>query len=159
MCCQRCYYDTQTHFSGDSSVLSSPSTNTAKYTHTHTHTHTDGDIQLTTTLPSQRKLPLNPSSTRVPPSTPISSHSFPASKEETALCCTQSSALTPSHFSVGFLDGTVVKNLPAKAGNAGDEGLIPGSGRSPREGNGNPPQYSCLEYPMGRGAWWAIYSP
>ena len=39
--------------------------------------------------------------------------------------------------------------------NAGDQGLIPGSGRSPGEGNGNPFQYSCLENPMDRGAWWA----
>ena len=39
--------------------------------------------------------------------------------------------------------------------NAGDQGLIPGSGRSPREGNGNPLQYSCLENPVDRGAWWA----
>ena len=41
----------------------------------------------------------------------------------------------------------------ASAYNAGDLGLIPGSGRSPREGNGNPLQYSCLENPMDRGAW------
>ena len=47
----------------------------------------------------------------------------------------------------------MVKNLPA---NAGDEGSIPGSGRSPGEGNGNPLQYSCLENPMDRGAGWAI---
>ena len=39
--------------------------------------------------------------------------------------------------------------------NAGDPGSIPGSGRSPGEGNGNPLQYSCLENPMGGGAWWA----
>ena len=39
--------------------------------------------------------------------------------------------------------------------NAGDQGLIPGSGRSPGEGKGNPLQYSCLENPMDRGAWWA----
>ena len=45
----------------------------------------------------------------------------------------------------GFPDGSVVKNLPA---NAGDTGLIPGSGRSPREGNSNPLQYSCLGSPM-----------
>ena len=45
----------------------------------------------------------------------------------------------------------MVKNLPA---NAGDAGSIPGSGRSPGEGNGNPLQYSCLENPMDRGAWW-----
>ena len=37
--------------------------------------------------------------------------------------------------------------------NAGDRGLIPGSGRSPGEGKGNPLQYSCLEYPMNREAW------
>ena len=43
--------------------------------------------------------------------------------------------------------------------NAGDPGSIPGSGRSPGEGNGNPLQYSCLENPMGGGAWLAIYSP
>ena len=40
--------------------------------------------------------------------------------------------------------------------NAGDPGSIPGSGRSPAEGNGNPLQYSCLENPMDRGAWRAI---
>ena len=40
--------------------------------------------------------------------------------------------------------------------NAGDLGLIPGLGRSEGEGNGNPLQYSCLENPMDRGAWWAI---
>ena len=48
---------------------------------------------------------------------------------------------------------SVVKNLPA---NAGATGLIPGVGRSPGEGNGNPLQYSGLENPMDRGAWQAI---
>ena len=43
----------------------------------------------------------------------------------------------------------------ASACNAGDLGSIPGSGRSPGEGNGNPLQYSCLEKPMDGGAWWA----
>ena len=43
----------------------------------------------------------------------------------------------------------------ASAHNAGDPGMIPGWGRSPGEGNGNPLQYSCLENPMGGGAWWA----
>ena len=47
---------------------------------------------------------------------------------------------------------SAVKNLPASAG---DLGSIPGSGRSPGEGNGNPVQYSCLGHPMDRGAWWA----
>ena len=50
----------------------------------------------------------------------------------------------------------VVKNLPANAGDKKDMGLIPGLGRSPGGGHGNPLQYSCLENPMNRGAWWAI---
>ena len=54
---------------------------------------------------------------------------------------------------VASLGGTVVKNPPANAGNTRDSGLIPGLGRSPGEGNGNPLQYSCLENPMDRGAW------
>ena len=54
-----------------------------------------------------------------------------------------------------FSGGTVVKNLPANARDTKDSGSIPGSGRSPREGNGNQLQYSCLENPMDRGAWWA----
>ena len=49
----------------------------------------------------------------------------------------------------------VVKNLPANAGEAGDTGLIPGLGRSPGGGHGNPLQYPCLENPTDRGAWWA----
>ena len=53
---------------------------------------------------------------------------------------------------MGFPGGSVVKNLPA---NIGDMGLIPGLGRSPGEGNGNPLQYSCLGNSMDRGAWWA----
>ena len=50
----------------------------------------------------------------------------------------------------------VVKNLPANAGDIRDAGLIPGLGKSPGEGNGNPLQYSCLENPIDRGAWQAI---
>ena len=53
---------------------------------------------------------------------------------------------------LGFPGGSVVKNSPA---NAGDKGLIPESGRSPGEGNGNPLQYSCLGNPMERGGWQA----
>ena len=49
----------------------------------------------------------------------------------------------------------VVKNLPTNAGDVRDVGLIPGSGRSPGGGHGNPLQYSCLENPMDRGTWWA----
>ena len=47
----------------------------------------------------------------------------------------------------------VVKNPPANAGDVRDEGVIPGSGRSSGEENGNPLQYSCLENPTGGGAW------
>ena len=50
----------------------------------------------------------------------------------------------------------VVKNLPANAGDTRDMGLIPGSGRSSGGGHGNPLQYSCMENPMVREAWWAI---
>ena len=53
---------------------------------------------------------------------------------------------------VCFPGGSVVKNPPASAG---DTGSIPGLGRSPAEGNGNPLQYSCLENPMDRGVWQA----
>ena len=50
----------------------------------------------------------------------------------------------------------VVKNLPANARDIRDASLIPGLGRSPGEGSGNPLQYSCLGNPMDRGAWRAI---
>ena len=53
---------------------------------------------------------------------------------------------------MGFL-GVVVKSPPANAGDRRDLGSIPGSGRSPGEGNGNPFQYSCLENPMDGEAW------
>ena len=49
----------------------------------------------------------------------------------------------------------MVKNPPANAGDARDKGSISGLGRSPGGGNGNPLQYSSLENPMDRGAWWA----
>ena len=49
----------------------------------------------------------------------------------------------------------MVKNPPANAGDVRDLGLIPGSGRSPGGGQGNPLQYSCLENPVEREAWWA----
>ena len=52
----------------------------------------------------------------------------------------------------GFLGGSVVTNMPVKAG---DMGLISGSGRSPGEGNGNPLQYSSLGNSIDRGAWQA----
>ena len=51
-----------------------------------------------------------------------------------------------------------VKNLPANSEDIRGVGSIPGSGRSPGAGHDNPPQYSCLESPMDRGAWQAIQS-
>ena len=54
-----------------------------------------------------------------------------------------------------FTGGSVVKNLPANAEDARDVGSLPQSGRSPGIGNSNPLQYSCLDNPMDRGAWWA----
>ena len=59
----------------------------------------------------------------------------------------------PQDISWGFPGGSVGKET---ACNAGDTSWIPGSGRSPGEGNGDPLQYSCLENPRDRGAWWAI---
>ena len=55
----------------------------------------------------------------------------------------------------GFLDGTSVKNSSANGGGKRDPASIPGLGRFPGEGYGNPLQYSCLKNPMDRGAWWA----
>ena len=55
----------------------------------------------------------------------------------------------------GFPGGSVVKNSSINAGDTGDAGSIPGSGRSPGEGNCNPLQYSCLGNSVNRGAWWA----
>ena len=49
----------------------------------------------------------------------------------------------------------VVKNLPVNAGDIRDTGSIPALGRYPGGGHGDPLQYSCLENPMDRGAWWA----
>ena len=54
-----------------------------------------------------------------------------------------------------FQVALVVKNLPTNARDKRDEGSIPGLGRSPGEGNGNPLWYSCLENPTDRGAWQA----
>ena len=48
----------------------------------------------------------------------------------------------------------MINNLPANEGDARDVGSIPGLGRSSEEGNGNPPQYSCLKIPKDRGALW-----
>ena len=55
---------------------------------------------------------------------------------------------------LGFPCGSVVKNLPANAGDVRHTGSIPGLRRSLGGENGNPLQYSCLETPMDRGAWW-----
>ena len=67
-------------------------------------------------------------------------------------CCKY---LIPIHVRHASQVALVVKNLPADAGHVRDLGLIPGLGRSPGGGNGNPLQYSRLENPMDRGAWQA----
>ena len=56
---------------------------------------------------------------------------------------------------MGFPVGTSVKKPSANAGDIRDMGSIPGLGRSPEGEHSNPLQYSCLENPMDRGAWWA----
>ena len=58
-------------------------------------------------------------------------------------------------FIYGFPNGSVGKESTCNVGDTGDLGLIPGLGRSPAEGNGNPFQCSCLKSPMDSGAWWA----
>ena len=75
-----------------------------------------------------------------------------------SICLYPSVCLSIYHLSIclpDFTAGSAVKNLPANAGDARDPGSIPGSGRSPGGGNGNPLQYPCLENPMDGGAWWA----
>ena len=69
---------------------------------------------------------------------------------------THSRTLAPSQIETLYLFSTFPGGSGGKesACNAGDQGLIPGSRRSPGEGNGYPLQYSCLENSMDRGAWW-----
>ena len=57
---------------------------------------------------------------------------------------------------MGFPGGTSGREFPASAGEVREVGSIPGSGKSLGGGYGNPLQYSCLENPMDRGAWWAV---
>ena len=68
------------------------------------------------------------------------------------LALVASGLLLQSRWAAGFPACSDGKSIC----NAGDPALIPGLGRSPGEGNGNPQQYSCLENSMGRQAWWAI---
>ena len=63
--------------------------------------------------------------------------------------------LVASVAALGFQGGSVVKSLPANAGDTRDAGLIPRLGRSPGTAKGNSLQYSCLENSVDRGAWWA----
>ena len=60
---------------------------------------------------------------------------------------------------MGFPDGSVGKESAYNAGDTGDVGSVPASGRSPGGGHGNSLQYSCLENPMDRGACQAMYGP
>ena len=74
---------------------------------------------------------------------------------DTQVCSDCENSLSCIHLETSQL-ALVVKNPPANAGDVRDESSIPGLGRSPGEGNGNPLQYSCVENPMDRGAWRAI---
>ena len=78
---------------------------------------------------------------------------------KTHACCCIKLHFIHFHWSIIFWTSQVVpvvKNLPVNAGDARDMGLIPGRGRSPGVGNGNPLQYTCLENSMDRGAWCTI---
>ena len=59
------------------------------------------------------------------------------------------------YYSIIYHNGSAGEESACSAGDIGNVGSIPGLGRFPRVGNGNPFQYSCLENPMDRGAWWA----
>ena len=72
------------------------------------------------------------------------------------LCHRACRILVPYPGIQGFPGSSVVKKLPARAGDARDAVLNPGLGRSPGGGHGNPLQYSCLENPMDKGAWQTI---
>ena len=133
---------------------------TAPRTHTHTHTHTLALVEekAQDLLSPQAAAPWLTAQTSPSPK-PFSTLGFAA---PALLCltsvlplwnCTLNMHLTQSDlFWWGFQGGSVVKNLLA---NAGDKGLIPGWGRSPRGGNGNLLHYSCPENFMHREAWWA----
>ena len=82
----------------------------------------------------------------------VHSQSDPPTLSQAASPQASALALLQSGWNMGFPCGSVVKNLPA---NVGDADSIPGSGKSPGKGNGNPLQYSCLGNPLGRGAWCA----
>ena len=69
------------------------------------------------------------------------------------ILCGPSILIYLPNYCKGFPGGTVVTNPPANAGDARSMGLIPGTGRYPEEGSGNPLQYSCLRNSMDRGAW------
>ena len=58
-------------------------------------------------------------------------------------------------FKMGFPNNSADKDSACDSGDTGNSSSIPGLGRCPREGNGNPLQYCCLENPMVRAAWWA----
>ena len=74
------------------------------------------------------------------------------------VCSADITAFSPYHSNrLGFPGGAVVKNPHATEADSRDKSLIPGSGRSPGGGHGNPLQYSCLENLMNKGAWWATY--
>ena len=82
---------------------------------------------------------------------PLSLYPFELTSHRRA-CTTRFHLYEVAKVIEGFPGGSVVKNPPT---NVGDAGSVPGSGRSPGGGNGNPLQYSCLENSMDKEVWWA----
>ena len=111
-----------------------PTVSLSTHTHTHTHTHTPTHICILLLLNSFFHVLVFCNMEL------YNLHMFPL--------------ISPLHSQRASQMALVVKNLPANAGDIRDLGSIPGSGRSPGGGHGNPLQYSCLENPMDRGAWW-----
>ena len=93
---------------------------------------------------------------KAPPYQEKLSEKAQTTERRASIHCTRtfvSTRSSPYASRLGFPGGSVVKESTWNAGDAGDSGSIPGSGRSPGGGNGNPLRYSCLKSPMDRGAW------
>ena len=116
------------------------------HAHTHTHTHTHALIQAHTEVHREPPLGLMIGGGK---KANIHGELYFCPSHLTLLPLEEEFLNTP----VGFPGGSVVKNSPTNAGDTEVVGSVPGWGRSPGEGNGNPLQYSCLGNAMDRGAW------
>ena len=127
------------------------------YTHTHTHTH----IYITESLCYTSKLAQYGKSTTFQYKIKKLKYSINCSSIDRIVLCLINGVKMFYNFITffevwGFPGGASIKSLPANVGDTRDEGSIPELGRSPGVGNDTLFQYSCLENPMDRGAWWAI---